>query len=211
MAKRRISKQQAKAILKDGIEMRKIELNLKAGVSGEWRLAKFTVDNNGAKFHNLRELLHGRNRFIAASEYWGLFRNGGIIMSNTPAEINDHLTFIRKASGKVLIGGLGLGMVVKYLLEKESITKVTIVEQSPDVIKLVASAYINDPRVEIVNADIFEYKPSERYDCAWFDIWDDISGEEYPEMKTLHRKFGHYVGWSDSWLRKQSRKLYYEQ
>lgn len=88
--------------------------------------------------------------------------------------------------------------------------KVTIVEQSPDVIKLVASAYTNDPRVEIVNANIFEYKPKERYDCAWFDIWDDISGNEYPEMKTLHRKFGHYVGWSDSWLRKQSRKLYYE-
>lgn len=187
----------------------RVELNLQSGVSGAWRLAKFTVNSQGAKFHNLRELFNGRQRYIVAGEYWGLFRNGCIIMSNTPAEINDHLKFIRKASGKVLIGGLGLGMVVKCLLEKESITKVTIVEQSPDVINLVASAYTNDPRVEIVNANIFEYKPSERYDCAWFDIWDDISGAEYPEMKTLHRKFGHYVGWSDSWLRKQSRKLYY--
>lgn len=210
MNRNRISKQKAKAVLDGSVQMSSIELNLTGGVSGVWELKKFTVDKDGAIFHNLRELLNGRNRFIASGEYWGLYRNGCIIMSNTPAEINDHLEFIRKASGKVLVGGLGLGMVIKYLLEKESITKVTVIEQSQDVIKLVACAYTNDPRVEIVNANIFEYKPSELYDCAWFDIWDDISGEEYPEMKTLHRKFGHFVGWSDSWLRNQSRKLYYK-
>ena len=110
----------------------------------------------------------------------------------------------------MLIGGLGLGMVLKCLLEKPDVTKVVIVEQSPDVIKLVAPAYTNDSRVTIVNSDIFAYTPTERYNCAWFDIWDDISGEEYPEMKRLHRKFGRYVGWSDSWCRAQSKRLYYE-
>lgn len=210
MNRSRISKLKAKAVLDGTLEMSSVELNLTDGVSGVWKLKKFTVNKYGAIFHNLRELLNGRNRFIASGEYWGLYRNGYIIMSNTPAEINDHLKFIRKASGKVLVGGLGLGMVIKYLLEKESVTKITVIEQSQDVIKLVGHAYANDSRVEIVNANIFEYKPSDQYDCAWFDIWDNISGEEYPEMKTLHRKFGHYVGWSDSWLRNQSRKLYYE-
>jgi len=115
----------------------------------------------------------------------------------------------KKAQGKVLIGGLGLGMVLKCLLDKNDVTKVVVVEQSPDVIKLVASSYTNDPRVEIVNESIFEYKHNEHFDCAWFDIWDDISGEEYPEMKRLHRRFGRYVGWSDSWCRNQSRRMYY--
>lgn len=77
-------------------------------------------------------------------------------------------------------------------------------------IKLVASAYTDDPRVEIINADVFDYKPCEYYDCARFDIWDDINGEEYPEMKKLHRKYSRHVSWSDSWLRNQSRKLYKE-
>lgn len=190
--------------------MRKVELNLQSGVSGAWKVARYTVTPQGAKMHNLREIFNGRNRFINAGEYWGLFRNGKIIMSNTPAEINDHYPFIKKAQGKVLIGGLGLGMVLKCLLEKPDVTKVVIVEQSPDVIKLVAPAYTNDPRVTIVNSDIFAYTPTERYNCAWFDIWDDISGDEYPEMKRLHRKFGRYVGWSDSWCRKQSKRLYYD-
>lgn len=187
-----------------------IELNLTSGESGEWKLKQFTVTPQGAKLHNSREIINGRNRFIYAGEYWGLYRNGKVIMSNTPSEIDDHLKFIRKASGKVLVGGLGIGMVLKCLLDKESVTKVTVVEKSPDVIRLVASSYTDDPRVEIVNADIFEYKPTHRYDCAWFDIWDDISGEEYPEMKKLHRRYAHYVDWSDSWLRNASRKLYRE-
>ncbi len=188
--------------------MWKVELNLQPGKSGAWELKRFTVTPNGARMHNMTEMLNGRKRFIDADEYWGLYRDGKVIMSNTPAEIGDHIKFIRSATGKVLVGGLGLGMVLKCLLDNKDVTKVTVVEKSADVINLVASAYTNDPRVEIVNADIFEYTPREKYDCAWFDIWDDISGEEYPEMKKLHRKFGRYVGWSDSWLRKKSRELY---
>ncbi len=187
-----------------------IELNLKSGESGDWKLKRFTVTPQGAKMHNLCEAFNGQKRFIYPGEYWGLFRNGNIIMSNTPAEIEDHYKFIQKASGKVLVGGLGLGMVLKCLLDKKYVTKVTVIEKSLDVINLVASAYNNDPRVEIVNADVFDYKPQEKYDCAWFDIWDNISGEEYPEMKKLHRKYCRWVGWSDSWCRKESRKMYKE-
>lgn len=183
-------------------------MNLQPGQSGAWVLKRFTVTPQGAKMHNLHEVFNGRNRFISAGEYWGLFRDGKVIMSNTPAEIQDHIKFIHKASGKVLVGGLGLGMVLKCLLDNKAVTKVTVVEKSVDVIRLVAPSYTEDPRVEIVNADIFEYTPNEKYDCAWFDIWDDISGEEYPEMKRLHRKYGRYVGWSDSWLRNKSRELY---
>ncbi len=191
--------------------MIEVPLNLTQGQSGDWELKKLSVTKEGAKAHNIRELFNGRNRFIYAGEFWGLFRNGNVIMSNTPAEINDHLPFIHKACGRVLVGGLGLGMVLKCLLEKESVTHVTVIEKSPDVIKLIASSFTSDPRVEIINSDVFEYKPTEKFDCAWFDIWDVISGMEYPQMKRLHRKYGRFVGWSDSWLRKQSRKLFYQE
>ena len=65
-----------------------------------------------------------------------MYCDGKLIMSNTPAEVNDHYKFIQKAQGKVLIGGLGLGMVLKCLLDKKDVMKVVVVEQSPDVIKL---------------------------------------------------------------------------
>ncbi len=68
--------------------MNKVELHLKPGESGLWELKQFTVTPQGAKMHNLRQVFNGGDRFIYSGEYWGLFRNGKIIMSNTPAEIN---------------------------------------------------------------------------------------------------------------------------
>lgn len=91
----------------------KVDLKLTPGQSGAWSLRRFMVTPNGAKMHNLAEIFNGRNRYIDSGEYWGLYRNGKIIMSNTPAEIYDHWKFIKKAFGKVLVGGLGLGLVLK--------------------------------------------------------------------------------------------------
>lgn len=79
-------------------------------------------------------------------------------MSNTPDEIRDFQSFVRKAKGKILINGLGLGVLLKALLEKEDVTQITVIEKSEDVIKLVSGS-ITDKRVSIINADAFEYKP----------------------------------------------------
>ena len=185
----------------------KIELNLQEGQSGNWKLSKFSVTEEDAKLFNLRCAINGYpQRGIQAGEYWKLTRGGTIVMSNTPAEIRDHIKFIQEAQGKVLIAGLGLGMVLQEVLKKNTVTKVTVVELSQDVINLVGKSY-QDPRLEIVNEDIFKFKPLEHYDYAWFDIWDNISGDEYGQMKELSLKFRRYVSHSDCWCKKESRKI----
>ena len=184
----------------------KIELNLQEGQSGDWKLSKFSVSEDEARLFNIRCLMNGYpQRRIQVGEYWKLTRGGTIVMSNTPAEIRDHIKFIQEAQGKVLIAGLGLGMVLQEVLKKDTVTKVTVVELSQDVINLVGKSY-QDPRLEIVNEDIFKFKPFEHYDYAWFDIWDDISGDEYVQMKKLSLKFRRYVSHSDCWCKKGSRK-----
>ena len=183
----------------------KIDLNLQEGKSGVWELKKFSVTKEEARFHALRCAINGYSeRAVAEGEYWKLTRNGYIVMSNTPAEVYDHINFIRAAKGKVLIAGLGLGMVLQEVLKKDSVTKVTVVEISEDVINLVAKSY-QDPRLEIVNEDIFNFKPTEHYDFGWYDIWDDISGDEYEEMKKITRKLSRFVSKSDCWCKKESK------
>lgn len=184
----------------------KIDLNLQEGQSGDWKLSKFSVSENEARLFNIHCAINGYpQRGIQAGEYWKLTRGGTIVMSNTPAEILDHIKFIQEAQGKVLIAGLGLGMVLQEVLKKDSVIKVTVVEISKDVINLVAKSY-QDPRLEIINEDIFNFKPTEHYDFGWYDIWDDISGDEYEEMKKITRKLSRFVSKSDCWCKNESKK-----
>lgn len=186
----------------------KINLNLKEGERGNWKLSQFTVTEQEANMHRLRCLINNYpERAIAAGTYWRLAESGYLYMTNTPAEIQDHTQFINKACGNVLIAGLGLGMVVQALLDKGTCKQITVVELSQDVIDLVGPFY-DDPRVEIVCCDIFKFKPQMHYDYAWFDIWPDICGDNFPQMKKLHRKFATHVNVRDSWCYKECRKIF---
>lgn len=187
----------------------KIELNLNEGESGDWKVSTFSISYEQARNFNLRCIMNRNRRYIEPGVYYKLTYKGEVIMSNTPAEVNDHLPFIKKANGKVLIAGLGLGMVITELLKKPDVTKIVVVEKSTDVISLVSPSY-TDKRVQIVNADIFEYKPTEHFDFAWFDIWESISAHSYEEMKKLHRKFARSVTFKDSWCRYEAKKAYFD-
>ena len=187
----------------------KIDLNLTPGKSGAWEVKQFAVNEAEARFDAVWQIISGhRRKAIVAGTYWMLTEKGNIYMSNTPAEVSDHWRFICEAHGKVLIAGLGLGMVVQALLNKGGCDKIVVVEKSEDVIRLVGPAY-DYHNVEIVHSDIFDYKPTEHFDYAWFDIWPEIDGDRYPEMKRLHRKFARSVTVKESWCRELFKESYY--
>ena len=180
-----------------------IEINVPDGKSGEWEVSTFVVSNDNAKLFNLREMIHGSHRTIYPGTYKKLTRNNYIIMSNTPAEINDLLAFINLSHGSILINGLGLGVALSAILEKDIVSDVTVIEKSKDVISLVAPTYLQDKRVKIINEDAFEFKPpkGKRYDFVWHNIWSDICGDNLPEITKLHRKYAKRTSWQDSWCK----------
>lgn len=83
----------------------------------------------------------------------------------------DQQLAIDNCEGKILIGGLGLGVVVEALNEKDNITKMVVVEKSPEVIKLVWK-YLKVNKARIIQADIFDYlkTTNERFDCVYLDV-----------------------------------------
>jgi hypothetical protein len=191
-------------------KIRNIKSNIPIGQDGNWKVERFVVDEKGAAFHNLREAINGRDREIVTGTYTKLTCNGEIIMSDTPAEISDHLHFICRASGNVLVNGLGLGLVVEGLMLNSQVKHITVIEISPEVIRLVGRHLGKkyNGKLEIINADAFSWIPPKGkmiYDCVWHDIWPNICGDYYPEMKKLHRKYAQKTKWQDSWCKEEIR------
>lgn len=188
------------------------KVSVPEGRSGIWSVTRFEVTREHAAFYNLNA--HGRG--IAPGVYTRLTRGGGVVMSDTPAEMRDHYEAVRAAHGHVLLNGLGLGMVLQAVLEKPNVARVTVVELSPDVINLVAPHYQEryGARLEIIQADAYTYEPqAPAYGAVWHDIWDDLCTDNLPQMTRLKRKYGRRAEWQGCWgeheIRRQARRVPY--
>jgi len=187
-----------------------IDISVPNGESGRWRVEDFEISEDAACIENMRASFRPGARYVEPGVFKRLMRDGSVIMSNTPAEISDHRQFIRIAQrgGDILINGLGLGVALVEILKSEDVETVTIIEKSQDVISLTAETYLKDPRVEVINADAFGWKPpkGKRYSAVWHDIWDDICADNLPEMTKLHRKYGRRADWQGSWCKELCKR-----
>ena len=97
------------------------KVDLPAGVCGDWEVKHFNVSPKAASFESLRSLITGSGRQVPEGRYTGIFYKGQVVMSDTPDELRDHASPIRRVGrrGHVLINGLGLGMVAAAILELE--------------------------------------------------------------------------------------------
>lgn len=178
----------------------KIDVNVPDGVSGSWSVETFTVGKE--EFSQVISMFK-TGRGVPEGTYKRLMRNGEVVMSNTPDEISDCYTFLSRAKGSVLINGLGLGVLVKALIEKPEVTDITVIENSEDVLKLSGPTYEKDPKVTIIHDDCFTWEPPKGkiYDAVWHDIWDYICSDNLVEMKKLHKKYGRRSRYQESWCR----------
>jgi len=136
-----------------------------------------------------REAMSG----LTADRYARLLINGEVMMSETPMERRTNSDFVCHAHGDVLIGGLGLGMIVLAIQDDPDVFSITVIEKSKDVLAAVRPQLPLNSKVEIVEGDVFTYKPVRRFDCVYMDIWFYPDDEAYEEMKALKRRYGHYL------------------
>lgn len=60
-------------------------------------------------------------------------------------------------TGPVLVAGLGLGLMLHHMAERDDLGEIVVVERNPDVIELIRPTLPADPRVQIVLDDYYEY------------------------------------------------------
>ncbi|MDV5550690.1 hypothetical protein QM162_00100 [Enterobacter hormaechei] len=174
------------------------DLPVKDGTSGTWKLDTFEITADKAMSLALRaEYTGNTDEFIPPGRYRRLSNGWDVVMSNTPMEIRTCQDFLERATGRVLINGLGLGMVLHAILQKEDVTHVTVIEKEQDVINLVAASFANDPRVEIIHADAMMYCPPAgvTYNACWHDIWPDFATANLSQMDKLEIKYRDICEW----------------
>jgi len=193
-------------------------VDVPVGKSGVWEINKFSIKREDVLMFNLRLARDGlAHRQVPEGTYTRLvYDNKEVVMSDTPAEKYDHKWFVRKSTGKVLLAGLGLGMVLNAVALKPEVTKITVVELSSDVINLCWDHYKKKfgDKIELIQADILEWKPPKGdriWDCAWFDIWTDGNLENWEEYKLLMRRYGRKAVYKDCWMRNKLLRMQREE
>lgn len=186
---------------------------------GDCRIERFEVTKHDADLFNLRAIRDGR--FIEPGTYTRLLKRGQLWMSDTPAEIQDHLDayfIIKKAKARtVLVTGLGLGCFTHALLQLDHIEHVGHIELDPDVIQLVGGflkerygdrvsvtqgCALTGPLARPPNSERWE-----RWDFVWHDIWPSVCGDNWDEYKRMHRRYGRLAKRQDSWCRNFVRRM----
>lgn len=178
---------------------------------GDWAIEKFEITEDGAKLHNLRAIYHGYGyRRVSPGMYTRLTCNSQLVMSDTRAEIRDHLKIIRKAKGKVLLNGLGLGLVLRACLINPDVDHVTVIEIASEVIDLVVPhlrEYFGD-KFTVIEDDALTWKApkNSRWDVVWHDIFDSICVDNMSAMTRLKRRYGNRCDWQGCWAEYEHRR-----
>lgn len=178
---------------------------LKDGEVGEFKLEHFEI-----KHQNCYAMING----ITPGTYVKLTQNNQIVMSNTQMEERTNKEFVEAAHGDVLIGGLGIGMIILAIQEKETVKSITIIEKNKEVIELIEHQLPLNSKVKIINDDVFNYKPTQKFNTIYMDIWNYINEDVYEnEMKPLIKHYRKYLTsktedknrYIDCWCKKQAK------
>lgn len=186
------------------------KIEIPDGEAGVAKIVNFEITEKEVEFARLRSLrrTNAYDYPPKAGKHVRLVVCGEIMMSDTEMEKASNREFVRKAKGDVLIAGLGIGLIIKPIVDKPEVTSIIVVEKYPDVIKLV-SPHVQHPKLSIANADIFELKTKQQFDTIYFDIWPTITTDNLPEMATLNRKFARNLrpgGWRGAWMQRELRR-----
>jgi hypothetical protein len=76
--------------------------------------------------------------------------------------------------GRVLVAGLGLGLIVHALVKNPEVTEIKVIERDEDVISLITPHLPHDPRIEIINEDFFnvmEWEWTNEPDGVFYDLF----------------------------------------
>jgi len=140
-----------------------------------------------------------------------LFRKGhGLLMSDSPQEMFLQYDAYMNAKGRVLVGGLGLGLFAAMAAKKESVTEVVVIEIDEDVMKLCQP---KDRKIKVVQGDIWDFirNTSEKFDYAYIDIHYHTGCMEYirtvlPMRKILSERFPNMP--ADFWGEEEMKAQY---
>ena len=130
------------------------------------------------------------------------------VLNNDPIEIENEETYAKVMLGecdpcgdastsvknifdgfsydKVLVGGLGLGLLPEYLKTVKNCSVVDGVENNNELITLTNSNKHLNENINIIESDAYSYTPDKKYDLILIDLWwdkADITQQNETDLK----------------------------
>ena len=103
-----------------------------------------------------------------------------VVMSLTPNEVLTCRGGVRRARGRVLMGGLGLAWMARQVLAREQVESLVVVDNDEATIEFFRKQLLAEhpDRVRLVHGDFYEYEQEhgDEFDRFLIDIWDDLAG-----------------------------------
>lgn len=107
-----------------------------------------------------------------------LWQNDEVWMMDSPAEANTNDPYAKKAHGKVVTFGLGIGYFIYMAMLNPQVTSITVIEKSKAVIELfqtfIQPQFPNTIPLTIVEGDALDYFNEsylDGFDSVYVDIW----------------------------------------
>ncbi len=122
---------------------------------------------------------------------------GNIYMSATPMELESQVHHAYASTGHVVVGGGGLGVFLYNIAKKKSVKKITVIEQSSDIIDLLLELmrrgkWKGRSKIRFIHNSIFEVSRKHiraDIDFLYVDIWPNLmSKEALPDTQRIYKK-----------------------
>ncbi len=121
--------------------------------------------------------------FESVFRFPAVLENGIEWMTVTPNEIETMKEPIRRARGRVLTLGLGLGYYAFHASQKEEVSSVTVIERDEKVISLfeahILPKFPHKEKIKVLHCDALAFMETEltatAFDCVFCDLWHDQS------------------------------------
>ena len=118
--------------------------------------------------------------FPEPGRWHSLVQDGqGVWTTDTPIEQRQQMQCVREFRGDVLVTGLGVGLTPVLLASNPEVESVTVIEISPDVIKLVwkhVARGVRGEKMKMIEGDAFHqlavlHGQRRKFDYVFHDIW----------------------------------------
>lgn len=180
---------------------------------GDWLIERFVMERDQVQTAILRAYMQDNAREVydlAPGRYVRLRRDKAWqpTMSDTPMERRTNRRFIEEAHGRILVGGLGLGLVLFPLLASAKVVSVAVLEREPAIIRMVepvvrrALGVRKSRKLSVIEADVETWTPNgSRFSTVYMDIWNTINEDHWEQVKRLKAKYRKVLEKADdAWL-----------
>jgi hypothetical protein len=137
------------------------------------------------KINGVSKMIFSNGDWLENKEYYGKIFLGDCVDCKKINKLYKNAVF-----DKILIAGLGMGLLPNYAKHIKNCSVVDVIEQNKELINYVD--YL-DNSINIIEADAYNYIPSKKYNLIIFDLWWNEKNVTLKIQKNLKKIYKEYL------------------